>query len=358
VTSLAEQASTGIAMSDVTFKESREPTPRGPIRAWLRRYRWRLVALFIVASIVVLAPATLRFVKTWRAIHDIESSGAGVRVEPDVTRNATAEYWLSYVADRPRLTNWCRRALSQLRGFGTVKGIGILTPQGGLPNRGLWSSNPMVFDAALQELVHRQQGTFERIEDFTIQGCPVSDEGLAVLNRCPSLTHLNLFEVPNVTPEMISRIDLPRLESLVLVGQNFTDESLVSIAKLPGLRQLTLYNTPATDAGIRELAGHPALWSLDVSYGKLTDAAFGYLSDLPKLYALRLHVPDITDAGVGYLQRLEHVEQIEIRLATEAGFSETRLDDLRRKLSKNWKIFSGGLSYRKNRTAAQRRSSQ
>ncbi len=125
---------------------------------------------------------------------------------------------------------------------------------------------------------------------------------------------------------------LQQLESLVLMGEGFSDDALVHVAELDALRRVELWGSQVTDAGLLRLhAQRPNLsiagpsqfdallttetslaTKLDLSGPYLTDAGTPCLRFFPKLQELNLSGTKITNDGLDELGRLSSLRSLEL----------------------------------------------
>jgi hypothetical protein len=130
----------------------------------------------------------------------------------------------------------------------------------------------------------------------------------------------------NMSDEVLSHLDgLPRLEALLLHGQQASDGGLANVGRLANLRMLYIWNgTKVTDAGVAHLAGCRRLEYLHLSESKLGDDGLKVLSELPRLKKLSLQGNFCTDAGLAHLAKMQQLTELWIG---ETGFRNRFITD-------------------------------
>ena len=126
----------------------------------------------------------------------------------------------------------------------------------------------------------------------------------------------------NVTDELLKRIrDINLDMDLMLNNCPVTDDGLAVLEGKPNLRWLELRKTKVTDAGIKHLRGMH-LEALDLSTTKVGDDGLANLSELefPYLETLALEgLPNVTDKGISQLAGFKSLEFLSV-----AGTKVTR----------------------------------
>lgn len=92
------------------------------------------------------------------------------------------------------------------------------------------------------------------------------------------------------------------VDELSLRGTSVTDEGLAALSLLPGLRRLDLADTGVTDAGLAHVADLRALERLDLSGTRVTGEGLARLKALVSLEELRLAGTAVTDDAVAKLR--------------------------------------------------------
>lgn len=120
--------------------------------------------------------------------------------------------------------------------------------------------------------------------------------------------------------------NLPRLQSLVVVGTTMTGEGFGGVPGLEGLTFLVLERNRLTDRGLAHLEKMEALADLALGEKRVTDAGIAHLRNLTKLERLRLGGTQITDAGLRHLSRLAALELLGLQFTpvTDAGLTQLR----------------------------------
>jgi hypothetical protein len=132
-----------------------------------------------------------------------------------------------------------------------------------------------------------------RVVSLNLNHCErITPKGMAVLRRLPHLRILSLSrssQNPYAAPvrwddAIIDFISgLPELEELSLDGIPITDEGLARLRKLPKLESLDVSDTKITDKGLSALRQLPSLKRIFVGGTKVTQEGVGaYVKDRPE----------------------------------------------------------------------------
>ncbi len=130
---------------------------------------------------------------------------------------------------------------------------------------------------------------------------------------------------------------LPKLESLSLVGTQVSDAGLVHLQELANLRTLDLWGTEVTDAGLVHLEGLSGLQTLNLHETQVGDQGLAHLSELTGLRELRLYRTRLTDAGLEHLRGLSNLETLHL---ANTRVSDTGLEHVK-ELTKLRELFLG-----------------
>lgn len=128
-------------------------------------------------------------------------------------------------------------------------------------------------------------------------------------------------KVAAVVKELAS---LPDLQSVLLLGQDVTDDAL---ANLPAnLISVQFFNTKVTDKGVAKLTGQKKLAVFNFTGMGLTDAGMQELAKVKTLQTLTIVDAKVTDAGVLALKALPSLRRLTIEntLATQRAVDRLR----------------------------------
>ncbi len=121
---------------------------------------------------------------------------------------------------------------------------------------------------------------------------------------------------------------LETLEELTLPGTRVGDEGAAEIGKLTHLKKLDLAGTNITDAGVDHLGNLKELVELSVGRTAITDKSAKVIGGFDKLEELWLNHVGITDAGLRELHGLSKLQRI--YLTGAKNVTQTGLDDLKK----------------------------
>jgi hypothetical protein len=103
------------------------------------------------------------------------------------------------------------------------------------------------------------------------------------------------------------------------------DEWVSAVNNLPSLNTLLLSGENATDEILDRLRRSPKLEDLHLSGGQVTDQGLANLAKFPNLRWLIMNHTRIADSGLGHVRRLEHLEEL---ILTDTAISNEGIDDL------------------------------
>jgi Leucine rich repeat len=132
------------------------------------------------------------------------------------------------------------------------------------------------------------------VESLSLSECPVTEQGLAILRGLDHLKSLNLARLEHLrygspltglSDGCLMPIQgLSQLQNLTLSGNRITNDGLALLARMPALESLDLDATDITDAGLVHLQGLKKLKSLSLGGTLVTPQAARRLqSALPGL---------------------------------------------------------------------------
>lgn len=169
---------------------------------------------------------------------------------------------------------------------------------------------------------------FPRLEELSIGGGELTEQGIKKLSALTGLNTLNLVgqDVPDVALAPIAQLvnlewlslhqtrvsdqgmkhlaGLSKIRHLDLWDTEITDQGLVHLSNIKDLRWLSLKGTRITDEGLKRVANFENLENLDLSDTRITDAGMEHLGRLKRLYMVQLQNTDVSEAGYLHLKEL------------------------------------------------------
>jgi Leucine-rich repeat (LRR) protein len=163
------------------------------------------------------------------------------------------------------------------------------------------------------------------LEEVNLEGCQVTDAGLANLKGLTNLTFLELSSTPLTNAGLLHFQSHRRLKQLWLEQTQISDVSLPLIVQNRGLTHLDLAGTQVTDQGCAHLAGLTHLEMLSIHSTGITTNVTPTLKQLPKLKYLYLMRTSIGDDAVPDLGCLK-LQQLDIRFTkiTPDGYEKLK----------------------------------
>jgi beta-lactamase regulating signal transducer with metallopeptidase domain len=166
----------------------------------------------------------------------------------------------------------------------------------------LYLKETQATDAGLANLRGMQS-----LEDVIIwDGRVVTDAGAAHLATLPNLTRLSVSNAKLTDESLRLFSKIPKLESIGLQGNHFTDQGLEHLKDMTQLKSLYLGlgQNEITDDGLRHLAKLTNLEQLDLQRSKITDEGLKHLVGLKKLRALIVNGTGVTEPAVTELRKV------------------------------------------------------
>jgi Leucine-rich repeat (LRR) protein len=208
--------------------------------------------------------------------------------------------------------------------------------------RELTLDNNLVTDAGLAFLP-----VLPKLQHLSINGCGLTDEGLAHVGKQSSLTELSarenaitgtglqrlttlpLLSILRIGSESLSDAGVPFLASLAALqkldlacNKPLKVESLAPLAGIKRLKTLTL-GSSATDAAVGSLGVLTTLETLDLNRAPISDAAMDGVAAMRGLKELILNrCPNLTDYGMTKLVTLKDLLKLDLGYTrlTDSGF--------------------------------------
>ena len=190
-------------------------------------------------------------------------------------------------------------------------------------------------DADLEQIAR-----VSRLRSLTLDGCSLSDAGLASLEVQTGLTNLNISAVERLGGQWIPA--LAKMESLVALHvqrADFDEEATNVLASLPRLRRLELTQCGISGDAIARLRAAPALNDLDLSDSVLGTVDVHRLADLTNLTILDLDgvrlesMPDprpLVNGDIVLLGRLRNLTHLDVKNSRVSITGLTQLGELPR----------------------------
>lgn len=155
---------------------------------------------------------------------------------------------------------------------------------------------------------------FARVTGVNLSNTLCTNNDLTVLKLLPKLKSLNLRHVPYVTSDGLAAIRKLPLETLILSGNRYRDETgatgldddaLANVAQIGSLKSLNLSQNRFSDDGLKYVSRLTKMETLFLEGTEVTGAGIGNLAALTRLRSLRLpHSVHLDDARLGKMKRL------------------------------------------------------
>jgi hypothetical protein len=170
-------------------------------------------------------------------------------------------------------------------------------------------------DDNLEELVK-----ISTLRKLRLRGTGVTAAGIKKLTDLAELEVLDLrdcSEIGNTGLEAIG--GFAKLKSLLVNGENVTDEGVVFLKRLTELQLLVLPRSQVTDAGIASLSELRKLKELDLFQAPISDVGLATFAEAKDLVKLKIRGTKVTSEGLRVIEKYEKL--------TELDLSETAVDD-------------------------------
>ena len=186
--------------------------------------------------------------------------------------------------------------------------------------------------------IQRAHGTvfydFHQIAPRTVSsaGKPRGPQWLRALldeHYFDTAVQVNLFGTPNDDGWVGAVNDLPSLNTLLLSGENVTDEILDRLQRSPKLEELHLSGGRVTDQGLVNLAKFPNLRWLIMNHTRITDSGLVYVRRLKHLEELILTDTAISNEGIADLAAMASLQTLNVR---RTAITADRLRELQQAL--------------------------
>lgn len=188
-------------------------------------------------------------------------------------------------------------------------------------NKNRYSLDKHYTGSALKELVPLQ-----KLKKLHLGGYFIRDEGLQALRQLPRLEDLTLFGCPVTQEGLIKICEIKTLKKLYLDEPNLILSDLQILNHLPLLTEFRAYPLRRTAVCTLDLSGLKNLESIDIGLERdqaFTGRDFASLKDLKTLKSLYIRPMDIDNETVRFIaENLPNIERISLasdRLTDEAA---------------------------------------
>lgn len=163
--------------------------------------------------------------------------------------------------------------------------------------KGVFLDRSNLDDATINELVV----VSGHLESVWLSNTPLTDSGLAWLDKTPGLRCLDLCNTRVTDQGLIRVAPLAELISLNLSGTKVTDVGLQRLRAMRHLQWLELDGTNVTDEGVEVVGQFPDLRELSLAHTRISDRTLALLGRLKNLNTLYLDGTDISDKRLSHL---------------------------------------------------------
>ena len=175
-------------------------------------------------------------------------------------------------------------------------------------------------DQALSRLTAIDVG-LDSITDIDAKGGGVTNIGLAMLSKLPTLQKLILDGTPVTDEGMKALQRVPSLQSLSMNGTRISAGGLASLAALPGLKRMELMGCDLTQADFAAIGRLPALESLVLNRVlELNDAGLELICEARTLKSLQMNeCVGLTDKGLISLAKIPQLQELSLNKSVITG---------------------------------------
>ena len=161
---------------------------------------------------------------------------------------------------------------------------------------------------------------------LNLSGSEVTDAGLAHIRHCTQLVKLALENTSVTAAGLASFTDCGKLETLILNNSPVTDVGLAPFDGCRELTQLQLSRTRVTDSGLVHLGNCPKLVEINLGYTVISNAGLAHFGTCPDLVHLNLIDTPVSDAGLENFRECDKLESLVVSntRVTDAGLSNFR----------------------------------
>jgi hypothetical protein len=228
-----------------------------------------------------------------------------------------------------RLPEWLRDHAVLRKAYGVY----FSEPRPGHPNSTTLTRWPEKFGNATNDdlALVRDLG---RVEELSLAGAYVDDEGLQHVAALRRLTWLELTRTRVTGPGLAHLRDLP-LKLLNLDDTAVDDAGLAFLERLPDLTFLFLARTRVRGPGLVHLAGLRALAMLDLDETPIDDDGLRYLVGT-SVIDLSLASTAVSDAGLVHLFRMPRLARVDLSCSRVTAEGSKRLIAMKHIRVENW----------------------
>jgi hypothetical protein len=128
-----------------------------------------------------------------------------------------------------------------------------------------------------------------------------------------SVKFINFYQPGKLTDDDMRRIrDLPKLETLMVVGQPITGTGLGHLKNVPRLGQLILNNSHIADDDLIHLKNLPQLMNLDLAGTRVSNKGLVHLEGCTNLRILSLDRTAVSNKGLSHLEGLTNLTSLNV----------------------------------------------
>lgn len=166
-------------------------------------------------------------------------------------------------------------------------------------------------DNTLGKLLSLDEG-LELVTEIKAANSKVTDHGMALIHKLPSLQRLDLVgtTVSDKGCESIGKVS--SLEELTLSGGLISDVGMAHLANLTQLKKLVVNGTKIGLAGWEIIGQLPALEEIWIQQSSLNDEAMDALCNATTLRRLHMNDTAISDRGLTAFRKLELLEVLNL----------------------------------------------
>ncbi len=166
-------------------------------------------------------------------------------------------------------------------------------------------------------------GTMTTLRELTLTDPGMTDDDLKLLGQLTNLEALSLSQAEELTDDALAALAaLKRLDRLSVSSSKITGRGMAALKGLGHLQTLNLYGDPINDAGVETITTLATLRELNLAQTKITDAALKSIgSRLKELTTLDISGTQVTDGGLDALVALKHLREVQASgtAITDAG---------------------------------------
>jgi predicted Ser/Thr protein kinase len=156
------------------------------------------------------------------------------------------------------------------------------------------------------DLEAEQIATLDSLLGLTLGRTTLTARGMERLTALKRLVSLGFWHIPTMTPEVLSYVPkFEQLSGILMNGCPVTDSGLAELAKATGLQDLTLEwcGGPFSGAGLKHLASLPLLRHLRLDATPLDASSVGSLKLLTSLRSLEVRQTQLVAADIANLHK-------------------------------------------------------